>query len=92
MKEEYLEKGEKKMSNPLSDTQVGNKFNNFGNMFNNFMQNPMQFLSQRKINVPQEYANDPHGAVQHLLNSGKMSQDQLNRLTQIAGQMGIKLQ
>jgi hypothetical protein len=59
--------------------------------FNSFTQNPMQFLLQRKINIPQQYANDPHGAVQYLLNNGQMSQAQLNSLTQQAQRMGIKL-
>ena len=60
--------------------------------FKNFMSNPMQFLMSRKINIPEQFANDPHGAVQHLLNSGQMSQTQLNNLTQMASRMGIKLQ
>lgn len=82
-----------KKNNPLADTNVGgnNQFN-LTQSFNNFMQNPMQFLTQRKINIPQQFANDPHGAVQHLLNNGQMSQNQLNRLTQMANQMGVKLQ
>lgn len=60
--------------------------------FRQFMSNPMQFLMSRKINIPEQYANDPHGAVQHLLNSGQMSQDTLNRMTQFANNAGIKLQ
>lgn len=60
--------------------------------FKQFMQNPMQFLMSRKINIPEQYANDPHGAVQYLLNNGQMSQDTLNKMTQMANQMGIKLQ
>lgn len=61
------------------------------NQFNTFMQNPMQYLMQRKLNIPQQFANDPHGAVQHLLNSGQMTQQQLNSLTQMAQKMGIKV-
>ena len=59
--------------------------------FNAFKQNPMQFLMQNNLNIPQQFANDPQGAVQHMLNSGQMSQEQLNRLTQMAQKMGIKL-
>ena len=58
--------------------------------FGQFRQNPMQFLLQKNINIPQEYMNDPHGAVQYLMNSGRMSQDQFNRLSQMAQQMGVK--
>jgi hypothetical protein len=54
------------------------------------MQNPMQFLTQRKINIPQQFMKDPHGAVEYLLNNGQMSQQQLNSLTQMAQKMGIK--
>ena len=59
--------------------------------FSNFMRNPLQFLLQRRINIPQEFANDPRGAVQYLLNSGQMSQEQLNQLRQKAAQMGINV-
>ena len=78
------------MNNPLQNSSIGN-MNQIGNMFSSFMQNPMQFLMQRKINIPQQYQNDPHGAVQYLLNNGQMRQEDFNRLSQIAGQMGIKL-
>lgn len=66
--------------------------NPMAGQFRQFMSNPMQFLMSRKINIPEQYANDPHGAVQHLLNSGQMSQDTLNRMTQFANNVGIKLQ
>lgn len=59
--------------------------------FNNFKQNPIGFLAGRNINIPQEFQNDPHGAVQHLLNNGQMSQAQYNQLSQMAQNMGIKL-
>lgn len=76
------------MANPLYSEQMQSGMTS---QFNSFMNNPMQFLSQRKINVPQQFANDPHGAVQYMLNNGQMSQAQLNKLTQMAQQMGVKL-
>ena len=76
------------MANPLYNEQMQN---GMMSQFNSFMHNPMQFLSQRKINVPQQFVNDPHGAVQYMLNNGQMSQAQLNKLTQMAQQMGVKL-
>ena len=79
-----------KRGNPLKETTLAPQTNQ-ANMFNQFMQNPIQWLMQKQITIPQKYANDPHGAVQYLLNSGKMSQDQLNMLTQKANQLGIKL-
>ncbi len=75
--------------NPLADTSLAP--NNNENVFAQFMQNPIQWLAQKQIDVPAEYRNDPHGAVQYLLNTGKMTQDQLNVLTQKANQLGIKL-
>lgn len=59
--------------------------------FQGFMQNPMSYLIQRKINIPQQYQNDPHSAVQYLLDNGTMSQDTFNKLFNQAQQMGIKL-
>lgn len=59
--------------------------------FSNFMRNPFQFMAQKRINIPQEYANDPQGAVQYLLNSGQMMQSTLENLRTIAARMGIKI-
>jgi len=61
------------------------------NQFNVFMQNPMQFLLARKINIPQEYANNPQGAVQYLMNTGQMSQMTFENLRGQASQMGVNL-
>lgn len=44
--------------------------------YTQLMQNPNQFL--QKMNIPTEYANDPNGAIQYLMNNGKISQDQYN--------------
>ncbi len=45
-------------------------------MFQNFRQNPMAMLSQR-FNIPQNL-NNPNDIIQHLLNSGQISQAQVN--------------
>lgn len=50
--------------------------NNILNMVSQFRQNPMAMLSQR-FNIPQNI-NNPQGIVQHLLDSGQISQEQLN--------------
>lgn len=75
------------MANPLFNEQAQQ---GMMGQFNSFMQNPMDYLLQRKINIPQQYMNDPHGAVEYLLNNGQMSQEQLNSLMKRAQQMGIK--
>lgn len=76
------------MANRLYEEQM-----NQGMMsqFSNFMRNPLQFLMQRQINVPPQYANDPQGAVQYLLSSGQMSQETYQRLRSQAEQMGVKM-
>ena len=63
---------------------LGN-INNLMTQFQSFMQNPAQFLIQRRL--PPEVLQNPAGAIQQLLNSGAMSQAQLNQYRQIAGQM-----
>jgi hypothetical protein len=55
--------------------------NNFMTILNQFKQNPMAMLSQR-FNIPQGM-NDPNQIIQHLLNSGQVSQEQVNRVMQM---------
>lgn len=49
-------------------------------------QNPMQFLMQKRFNVPQNIANDPNAIIQHLMNTGQISQAQYNQAAQMAKQ------
>lgn len=76
------------MGNPLFREQMSNSLMS---QFKTFRQNPMQFLMQNKVNIPQQYMNDPHGAVEYMLNNGQMTQEQLNSLTQMAQKMGVRL-
>lgn len=68
-------------------------FDPFGSMqgligqFQGFMQNPLQYLMQKKLNIPQNMANNPQAAIQHLMNNGQMSQSQYNSLRQMASQI-----
>ena len=59
----------------------------FLNQFRGFIQNPVQFLMQRRLNISQEALNNPQEAVQQLMNSGQMSQTQFNQLRQTASQI-----
>lgn len=59
--------------------------------YNVFMQNPFQFLLQRKINIPHEYANNPQGAVQYLMNNGQMSQQTFETCRAKASRMGYRI-
>ena len=50
--------------------------NNIFNMVSQFRANPMGMLAQR-FNIPRNFSN-PQDIVQHLLDSGQISQEQLN--------------
>ena len=58
-------------------------------MLQQFQNNPVQFLMQRNLNIPQEMLNNPQAAIQHLMNSGQMSQAQFNQFQQMARSMGL---
>ena len=47
-------------------------------MLQQLKNNPLQFLMQRKFNIPQNIANDPNAILNHLLSSGQVSQEQVN--------------
>ena len=59
--------------------------------FGRFKSNPMQYLIEKNINIPQEYMNNPESAVQYLLNSGQMSQSSLNDIKQKASMFGFRI-
>lgn len=58
--------------------------NNPMEMLQSFKANPMQFLMQRKFNVPQSMANDPQAILNHLLQTGQVNQNQVNAAYQMA--------
>lgn len=55
-------------------------------MLQQLKSNPLQFLMQRKFNIPQSIANDPNAIVNHLLQTGQVSQEAVNRAYQQMGQ------
>ena len=67
-----------------------NMMNAFGNMaslmqkFNQFRQNPVGAIMQMGFNVPPHLQNNPQGTVNYLRNSGQMSEEQFNQLSQMA--------
>lgn len=82
------------MNNPIFNAMRGNASRDpFGSMqvfmsqFRSFMQNPIGVMAQKKLNLPQNWQQDPNGAIQSLLNSGAMSQQQYDSLRQMAGQI-----
>ena len=79
------------MANQLFSEMTKKTDNNMMSQFDSFKQNPIQFLLQKNINIPQQYMNNPQEAVQYLLNNGTMSQNTFNNLRQMASKMGIKI-
>ena len=69
------------MSNPLFSA-------NIMQMLQSFKANPMQMLMQRRMNVPQNIANDPNAILQHLVQTGQVSQQQVNNAYQMAQRFG----
>ena len=70
------------MSNPLFNALGGgsNPIQSLMSQVNQIRNNPMQFFMSRKLNVPENISNDPQAIVQHLLNTGQMTQAQYNKL------------
>lgn len=73
------------MSNPLYDTLGGG--NNIMNQLNMLRSNPVQFLLQKRLSIPDNLSNNPQGIIQHLLNTGQMSQETYNKLQSRINQM-----
>lgn len=67
--------------NPFYSQQQASAGGNFGNPFGGMM-NMMQQFNQFK----QNFQGDPKERVQQLLNSGQMTQQQFNQLSQMAQQ------
>jgi len=56
---------------------------NLQQMVSAIKSNPVGFLAQRGINLPAG-TNDPNAILQQMLNSGRVTQDQVNRAWQMA--------
>ena len=54
-------------------------------MLQQLQQNPVQFLKQAGLNIP-DNLNSPNDIIQHLMNSGQVSQDAYNRARQMVSQ------
>ena len=62
---------------------------NMMTMLQQLKANPVQFLLQRRFNVPQNISlNDPNAILNYLVTSGQISQAQINNAYQMAQQMG----
>lgn len=79
------------MASKLFQETQNNSNNSLMSRLKELKQNPMQFLFRNKLNVPQEYQNSPQDVVNYLVQSGQISQDQLNNAMRRANELGIKL-
>lgn len=52
-----------------------------------FMGNPMAYMASKKFNIPQQYMNNPNDAIQYLMNTGKLTQQQYNEFNKTAKQI-----
>lgn len=52
-------------------------------MIQQLQQNPVQMLRQAGLNVP-DNLNDPNAIIQHLMNSGQVSQERYEQARQMA--------
>lgn len=62
----------------------------FQSQFQLFRQNPIQFLMQKNVNVPNEMMNDPRSAVNYLVQNGQMNQGALQRVMGTLQRMGFR--
>ena len=53
-------------------------------MLQQLKSNPLQFILQRRLNIPQDIANDPNAILQHLLQTGQVDQTRVNQAYQMA--------
>lgn len=65
---------------------MGNPFYNAPQQGNPFENNPMMNMLQQFQQFRANFQGDPRQKVQELLNSGQMSQQQFNQLSQLAQQ------
>lgn len=77
-------------NNSQSQMQSNDMNGNMMDQFNSFRQNPFQFLMQRNINIPAEYQNDPHAAVNYLIQNGHMNGGALQRVMGTLQRMGFR--
>ena len=78
------------MPNPLYGMMGGNNTPSIAQLLQQLKANPMAVLSKR-FNLPQGMSgNDPNAILNHLVQTGQVSQDRVNAAYQQAQKMGLK--
>lgn len=72
-------------NNPLSNPLMANGGNPM-QLLQQLRQNPVQFLRQAGLNVPADLT-DPNAIIQHLMNSGQVSQQRYEQARQMASRL-----
>ena len=75
------------MPNPLFNAM--NPTGNMMQMLGQLKQNPLALLQRAGFNIPANF-NNPQQIIQHLTQTGQISQQQLNQAQQMAQMFGIK--
>ena len=68
-------------NHPLSNPLMANGGNPM-QLLQQLRQNPVQFLRQAGLNVPADLS-DPNAIIQHLMNSGQITQERYNQARQM---------
>ena len=55
--------------------------------YNKFKNDPMQWLTSRNINNPQEMLQNPQAGFQNMVNNGAVNNQQLNQIMSMAQMM-----
>lgn len=78
------------MANPFFNAMGGNQ-PNMMQMLNQLKSNPVDFLMKQKFNLPNNIdTRNPQAIINHLVQSGQISQEQMNRAYNMARQFGSK--
>ena len=62
----------------------GHDFQSFMSQFQGFVQNPAQYIMQHRINIPQQYQNNPDEIIKYMMNNGMISQQQYNMANEMS--------
>ena len=74
--------------NPFFNALGGGNMNPM-QMLAQLRSNPLGMLRQAGFNIP-DNINNPQAIIQHLMNSGQLSQNQVNQAQQMARNLGMK--
>lgn len=75
------------MANPFFNP--GSVAPNIMQMVNQIKQNPMRFLANSRLRIPQNIGTDGDAILNYLVQSGQFSQQQINNAYQTATKMGF---